>query len=176
MIIANKERLQLPTHRNVEKDTHEYIALMNSKIEFLKLARLCTSSPYLGWIDAGSSKMISDPDSSYAKLAELQLKGGLGVLIPGCYQRPAEIKWLMNNVWWSYLGTFFVCESCTVEQFYRYSVQSLVKFFIKGIVVWEVNIWVDISQDHPSLFTWYAADHNDSFTNIPIEYHNTSGQ
>ena len=175
MIVANKELLHLPPHRSMEKDTHEYIALMNAKIEFLKLAQEYTTKSYVAWIDAGSSKMISTPDVSYPRLQNLQHKDGLGVFIPGCYQRSVDLPGLMHNVWWNYLGTFLVCERSAINKFYQYSIQSLVKFFTNSTVIWEVNVWIDIHQTHGDVFTWYAADHNDSFTMIP-EQHRTMDQ
>lgn len=168
MIMENKEILQLPQQRSVTKDTYEYMALMNSKIEFIKLAATFTKSQYIGWIDAGSSKMITDPSTSYHNLRTLKLEEGLGVVIPGCYQREVELNGLLNNVWWNYLGTFFICEGRSVEKFYHYSVQALVNFFTKGYIVWEVNVWIEIARRHPGIYTWYFADHNDSFTIIPL--------
>ena len=152
MIMANTEHLHLPDHRSEDKDTHAYMALMNSKIEFLRLAQAYTTSPYLAWIDAGSSKMISDV-SSYQRLKTLHVKPGLGVVIPGCYQNPRAFEALFNDVWWNYLGTFFICEQVVVGKFYQYSIQALVRFFSKARLAWEVNVWIDICQKYPEIFT-----------------------
>lgn len=170
IIMANKNGLSLPEHRSVSKDTYEYMALMHSKIELIKLAQDHTLAAYVAWIDAGSSKMICDPEMSYHRLRNLRLQPGLKVLIPGCYQRNPTFDQLLANVWWNYLGTFFVCERSAIEAFYQYSMQALFKFCASAYVVWEVNVWIDINKQHPEIFTWYASDHNDSFTHIPPQY------
>lgn len=170
MIMENKNLLKLPIHRNEQKDTHEYMALMNAKIEIVKLAQEYTDSPYLAWIDAGSSKMIYKPDISYEKLKKLNIKSGLDIIIPGCYLYDLKFDNLLNGVWWHYLGTFFACERHIIDTFYQYSMNSIVKFLTKSVAIWEVNVWIDICHQYPNLFKWYVADHNDSFTVIPSEY------
>ena len=54
--------IYLPCERSEEKDTHEYMALMNSKPEFLYRALLMIDTKYIAWIDAGVAKMFKNKD------------------------------------------------------------------------------------------------------------------
>jgi hypothetical protein len=59
-ILKLRDSLSLPANRNMEKDTIEYMALMNSKIELVAKSLSFCTTPYISWIDAGISKMFND--------------------------------------------------------------------------------------------------------------------
>ena len=170
MIVKNAEHIKLPGSRNLEKDTHEYIALMNTKVEFMYRASLLNTSEYLAWIDAGCSKMFKEPTESISRLVQCELKDISKILIPGCYMRYCNFNELQNNVWWIFLGTFFICNKNFILEFYNLSLQALVRFLIKNIMVWEVNVWIDIMNTHSSTFEWYYSNHDDGFTKFPAQF------
>lgn len=174
LIIYNKimltDQLQLPGYRNIDKDTKEYMALMNNKIEFIKYTKDIVKTRYVTWIDAGITKMFKNRDNCFNKLKNLNIEKLTNILQPGCYERNLTFEQLNNNVWWCFLGCFFICNVNVIEDFYEKSLISIDKFMSKNKITWEVNIWIDISQNNPKLFTKYYADHNDSLTEIPNEY------
>src|SRR5258708_12268244 len=70
-IINKKDTLTLPNNRCHEKDTCEYMALMNSKIEFIKYTLPLIDTPYIAWIDAGISKIFKNINKSYTILSTI---------------------------------------------------------------------------------------------------------
>src|SRR3972149_2280438 len=117
LIIQHRDSLQLPFNRNNEKDTFEYMALMNSKIEFLSQAIPLVHTPYVAWIDAGISKMLFDKENSFDRLKNANVIGVNKILIPGCYTRNILSEDLCKSVWWVFLGTFFICKTVFVVEF-----------------------------------------------------------
>jgi hypothetical protein len=77
---------------------------------------------------------------------------------------------LQNNVWWIFIGTFFICNRNFILEFYNLSLQSMVRFLTRGYMVWEVNVWIDIMNHHPTTFEWYYSSHDDGFTKFPAQF------
>lgn len=171
-IINSKNMLNLPSRRNQAKDTYEYIALMNTKIEFLLHAmnEVSPNISYIAWIDAGITKLFVNRDKCLSRLLKLQILNLDTVLFPGCYRRYIPFEQLCNDVYWIFLGTFFICNRSYISTFYHLSFSSIAKFFRKRCISWEVNTWIDILNENPQIFRWYYADHNDCLTNFPPEY------
>lgn len=173
MIVANKKYIKCPTDGNPTKNTHEYAALQNSKIEFLYRSCSLIDTEYIAWIDAGVTKLFKNKSECLDRLLNLKIKNVKSVLIPGCYERAnISMEDLCSRVFWVFAGTFFIVNSDYVETFYSLTLQSLARFFLAGYTVWEVNSWIDIQKYHPEVFVWYKADHNDLLTIIPIQYRN----
>jgi hypothetical protein len=166
LILTNKSSLKLPPIRNQEKDTHEYIALMNTKTEFLHRAQTLSQTDYLAWIDAGVSKMFKHKEESFTRLTNLKLTKLQTILMPGCYHYHLDFDQLCNNVWWVYLGTFFICKKSHINDFHTQCLQLITKFINKNHITWEVNIWVLLD----NTINWYYSDHNDGLTILPPEY------
>jgi hypothetical protein len=170
MIMANKNFLSLPLTRNPEKDTYEYMALMNTKVEFLYRATHLTDRDYIAWLDAGASKMFLTKEISFSRLETTKITNINNILIPGCYIRYIDFHDLCRSVWWLFLGTFLICKRSFVSTFYNRSLQSLCKFIANKFILWEVNIWADILYQYPDTFEWYYSGHTDEFTIFPSKY------
>jgi hypothetical protein len=173
LIIYNKimnKNGSLPLDRNHEKDTFEYLALMNTKIEFLYKASIVTDTEYIAWVDAGINKHFTNPDISFEKLEKLQIKNVETTLMPGCYKRQISFIDLCMNIWWVYSGTFFISNKKYVKKFYELSKETVEKFISAGYITWEVNIWVDIHSKDPKSINWYYGSHDDTLINIPTIY------
>jgi len=168
-IIQSKDQLILPENRNKEKDTCEYMALMNSKTEFLLKSLSLIETEYIGWIDAGIAKIFST-SNIFDNISEYKIKDlNEKILIPGAYQRTLSFDDLTRNVWWVFLGGFFILNKQTVQKFYDLSNKTIDKFLKEKRMVWEVNIWVDIMLEN-NIFEWYKADHNDTIIDIPSKF------
>jgi hypothetical protein len=170
LIIANKPHLHLPEYRSPDKDTHEYMALMNTKVEFLYRAMPLIQTEYVAWIDAGVSKMIGEKDASFERLLKLNLNQIPTVLNPGCYLRDLTFDDLCSRVWWIFIGTFFIVKRSFVPTFYNQSLQTVGLFLINKRITWEVNLWVQLMKMHPQTFIWYYALHDDTLTKLPGMY------
>jgi len=171
-----RENPELPINRNLEKDTLKYIALMNSKIEFIKKALPFVNTPYIAWIDAGIAKIFKS-EKTLSKLENLKIVDLENILIPGAYKRNLQFSELFQNIFWVFLGGFFICNKNIVLKFYDLSISSINKFLSFHKISWEVNVWIDIYNNNDKFFEWYKADHNDSIIEIPecfrFEYENS---
>lgn len=168
-IIGARERLALPQYRTAQKDTLEYMALMNTKVEFLKLAQAHADTEYIAWVDAGIAKML-DPTVDFARLKNSELFGIETVLIPGCYQRKFNFDELCSGVKWVYAGSFLVAHRSFVDTFYEQSQAALKVYMDANRMAWEVNVWCTLDQMYPGTFVWYAADHDCTITKFPGMY------
>jgi hypothetical protein len=91
------------------------------------------------------------------------------ILMPGAYKMMPSFAQLHQQVYWVFLGTFFICPIDYTQIFYQLSLQSLNKFLTMKKITWEVNIWIDIFQSY-NIFHWYEANHDDRLiSNIPLE-------
>ncbi|CAH6418386.1 Hypothetical protein HVR_LOCUS126 [uncultured virus] len=176
MIIENKKYIKLPTHRTPAKDNHEYLALMNTKIEFLYRAKSLITTKYAAWIDAGCSKLFKEKEKSFDRLVKANIKNIDKLLIPGCCVRNIPLDQLCNNVHWVFIGTFFIINSDYISEFYNLSLQSTARFLLAGYISWEVNTWVDIVNTKPDIYKWYYSGHDDKFTEFPEIYLQESSQ
>lgn len=167
MLISNSHNLQLPHLRSQGKDTHEYLSLMNSKVELMMRAKQFTDSEYLAWLDIGCNKHFKDSTACFSRLNNYIGNLKNKVIIPGCYLRPLSFEDLTRQVYWIFLGTYFLCHRNFIENFYNKSLVSLLKFACKGYLIWEVNVWIDIMQHNPHFFYWYLANHDETYTNLP---------
>lgn len=168
-IIKQKNKLTLPSMRNIEKDTCEYMALVNSKFEFLLKSISLIETPYIAWIDAGISKILSNPEDMFNSISKYNIENLDTILIPGAYQKDISFKDLQTNIYWIFLGGFFICAKDIINKFY-FSLEETIKKFIQyNSIVWEVNVWVELSKTM-KIFEWYKADHNDTMFIIPEKY------
>jgi hypothetical protein len=154
----------LPEIRNNNKDTKEFLALMNSKIEFiLNASRLCTDDTFI-WIDFGILKIIHNIDNFINKLKLINEKRLDKIIIPGCWGKGYSFSF--NTVNWRFCGGVLIIPKSHIESFYNYS-----KIILKNEynipnfkLTWETNIWNLIEQIYykNDEIQWYSADHNDS--------------
>jgi len=164
----------LPENRNEEKDTLSFLTLMNCKPVFLLEATSLTTNKYIAWVDAAIAKHFPDKALFARKLRDFVLGGFTNIVVPGSNNDNApDFSSLTDSISWRYLGTFFICHTDIIREFYDLCEESLEKFLLMGKLVWEVNVWNDVNVTKP-IFTWYAANHNESLLNIPKECIQTS--
>ncbi|HSW76386.1 MAG TPA: WlaTC/HtrL family glycosyltransferase [Candidatus Saccharimonadales bacterium] len=166
-IMDLQSSLQLPYQRNPQKDTCQYMALMNSKVEFLHLACHVVKTDYIGWIDCGIGKIFKD-NTTFEKLANYQITHLNQILIPGCYDiRHISYNDLIQHIYWVFCGGFFILPIHFCHDFYQLCYKYVKSCLSKNMIFWEVNLWILIYQDYPHLFCKYVGDHNDSIISIP---------
>ncbi len=151
----------LPAHRNPAKDTQDFLALMNTKIEMVWRAAPFVQTTQIAWIDAGILKIVKD--KARVARAFVDHKSVLWpqkIALPGCWTR--RIVDLYQAVSWRFCGGFFVLPTSLVALFYEKATRLLEDWIAAGHLAWEVNVWADLEEKNPTLFAWWAADHNES--------------
>lgn len=162
------EIIHMPSERNEKKDTMEYMALMNSKIEFVYQAMQWNpfATDYFAWIDFSISYILKHPQDTLHRLKEPVFPPiGEHIVFPGC---PAQyentpIGHLFHRICWLFLGGFFYGHKIAIEHFYELSVQEFARFLeTYHTLVWEVNFWAYLYLEKEWRPNIYEADHDDS--------------
>lgn len=148
------ENVELPIHRNLEKDTLEYFCIQLRKLYFLKEATQYTTDPFLAWIDFGAFHMFRDIEKCSQLLKDISLSEFPcdKILAPGCWDSGA---YGLDSVCWRFCGTFLLGHRDLFEGAYKRQTELVYSQFPK--LSWEVNYWSQMDD----LFHVYRADHND---------------
>ena len=160
--IGMKYDRDLPSHRSPEKDTKEFLSLMNTKIEFLKCAAEHSTDDTLLWIDFGIFKILKKPEECIATLRELSTLSFRSIVIPGC-KSPSVCS--CDSVNWRFCGGFLIMPRIHLHTFYGHSKNVLSSFCDdrQYKLTWEVNIWSVIEQcTNRENIHWYYAGHEDT--------------
>lgn len=162
--------LQLPPSRNKQKDTLEYMMLMNSKAELLTLAKEHVTTDYMAYIDSGISKIFKEKENTLSRLKTLAVHSIPLVLFPGCHPiGPVEpFPYLWNGIHWMLSGGFFVVATSRADEFYSIHRSALQRYLDMGCITWEVNVWASFANTLKDRIVWYKGLHTDEMiTNIP---------
>lgn len=157
-----KAAAHLPKQRNPQKDTAEFMALMNTKVEMMWLAAPSLAIGdirHLAWIDAGIMKIVADSKKASAAFAAQPLTAwpARSVAVPGCWRACAPSS---DAICWRFCGGFLVVPVGILGAFYRAVDAVLEKWLRAGHLAWEVNIWAALECEEAAWFTWWGADHN----------------
>jgi len=153
---SSRGELALPAVRNADKDTADYMLLMNSKIDFLSCVE--THTPQLGWIDFGIAKIFSNPQWAFSRL--LARKVTDKVKIPGGHNLNPKLN--SDMISWIALGGYLEGPVFKIREFCDLARTRLNNYLAQGRIVWEVNVWAHILQEYPEKFNHYHADHNNT--------------
>jgi hypothetical protein len=164
IVAFSQTEAKLPEYRNKEKDTLEFLQLMNAKTEFLHRAKNLIKARVYIWFDFGILKIISDKArfiESMTNINEHAIENK--VVIPGCISRESIN---FNNLFvypiWRFCGGIIIINESMVDIFHELHLKELEKCKQLGLLTWEVNIWASIEHSNPDIFNWYKADHNDT--------------
>lgn len=145
----------LPNDREPTKDTISYFALMNSKLDFIKIARTWYPSERYTWIDASIFKLFKNKEAArtminYQALSEttdlITSPSGSDIIQELVIEKPN----------WRFLGSIITIPDNKLEEFYDACQYVLVDIMQNGRIVWEVNIWAEVERRRPDLFWTYA--------------------
>jgi hypothetical protein len=168
--LCMKPGLHLPERRSHTKDTQEYMALMNTKLEFIQkaLPHLVSDIKTVAWIDCGIARVFQNKDNVKKQLEAIsKYPWNLSkMLTPGCWPL---VPVSSIHVHWRFAGGFFLIPVSKVEFMVRLSkaqIQILVN--MKKTMLWEVNVWAMIEEKTPQFFHWYKANHDDTILNVPM--------
>ena len=158
----------LPNGVNKDKDTKEFLSLMNTKIEFIKNAMNHCEDETFVWVDFGILKIIKDKETVLDTLKKVNNMTFDKVIIPGCWTY-GIIAFSVERIYWRFCGGFFVIPRNQVLQFYEQCKSVLYDFCTmpQYKLTWEVNVWTIVDYYHKHDIQWYHANHNDTIiTNI----------
>jgi hypothetical protein len=176
-VCSNVEGLNLPFTDNKNKDTKEYMILMNSKIEIIHdaITENAFNTEYFAWIDFSIAKIFSRTNyiTILNELNNTKYSGEI-LAIPGCCKKLSNEREL-NSICWRFCGGFFFGDKKSLEDFYYKYIDLFPKFVLKyKMIVWEVNFWAWLECNSSWTPNWYVADHNDSIIEIPYSFTATS--
>ena len=158
---------KIPAHRNHEKDTFEYITLMNAKAELV--SRVAQENPFgtpqFAWADFCLFHIFQNTFVNQRKLELLcnaTLKSEHSLVIPGCWDKQMTVS--QNNIHWRFCGGFYMGTQAACIRFYDLH-KAYLPIAFDGCT-WEVNYWAFIEM-RQSPMSWFKADHNDSMIDVP---------
>jgi len=169
----------LPCQRNQNKDTVEYMILINSKTEFMAdcIDRNPWDSTHFAWIDFSISFVFHEKDKTLILLHSLAKRTfpSSCFIIPGCWDKfnNEYISHITESIFWRFCGGFFLGDATSVLQFHQLYILHFPYFINKyNKLVWEVNFWAWLeSIDCDWNPSWYKGDHNDSILFVPPEFY-----
>ena len=169
----------LPSQRDENKDTVEYMILINSKTEFMAdcIDRNPWDSTHFAWIDFSISYVFHEKDKTLVLLRSLAKRTFQPecFIIPGCWGKfnNEYISHITDTIFWRFCGGFFLGDAASVLQFHQLYILHFPYFFNKyNKLVWEVNFWAWLeSIDCDWNPSWYIGDHNDSIIYVPPEFY-----
>lgn len=174
IVYERDDSLELPKSRNEEKDTHDFMILMNQKIDFLEKAISINpwKTSYFSWIDFNISHIFKNTKETfkYINFCAKQIYDKSFICIPGCWEKDYLSKDIFDKIHWRFCGGYLLGDNKSLLYFnelYRQHYKYFLDKYKKNI--WEVNFWVWLENKFKDLnIIWYKSDHNDSIiTNLP---------
>ncbi len=170
-LLSGSSEASLPPHRNVMKDTADYLCLMNSKNELVERAsQQFPSFSHYAWIDANIFKVCEEPMTARRQLQRIsEQRGGDQIIIPmGQYpaMRP-EYGLTTALVWWRFLGGLWICPRALLDLFNQAFAAVIEECAAAGKLTWEVNAYARVEMQHLEWFAGFLAEHNQSMLDIP---------
>jgi hypothetical protein len=170
------EPLILPNTRNAEKDTREYIILMNAKTEYLKMAIDANlwSSTHFAWIDFNIYHIFQGREQYVHEFLTAMTKRTMApyfLTLPGCWGKEhVHEEFLMNDICWRFCGGFFIGSGDRVLEFHKCYQDYFADFLLsKKKLIWEVNFWAYLELRHGLSVIWYPGDHNERILEISVK-------
>lgn len=166
--------LSLPVIHSAEKDTKEFMILMNSKIECIKRAIDMNpfQSTHYAWIDFSIYHVFKESETTTAYLKSLSNRKLQDcIILPGCWGKSYQYEQVWNAIHWRFCGGFFIGDIQSLlhfEKLYRAHYTTILQKYNK--LLWEVNIWTILEQEYGWNPEWFHGDHNDSIVRIPEQY------
>jgi len=163
---CTNNNLELPNNRNEKKDNVEYLALMNSKIEYVNdaIKKNIWNTEYFSWFDFSMSYLFNNLDDTLDKMEKIQhiKTGGSFIYIPGCWNKLNNTHFILNSIHWRFCGTFFIGDKKSLSDFFEIYIEYFPRFLEEHKkLIWEVNFWSWLEKEMLFQPVWYSSDHND---------------
>jgi hypothetical protein len=161
-----------PKTGNPDKDTLEYMFVQCNKTEWMRLA--IEMNPYISkgpkelynnfvWIDFGIWHMIRDDQvftDSCMNISQTQMEGvRIASGDPNYINNPECYKTIL----WFFLGSIFGGDRDSLLKFADLVKNKCIQTIQEhGTIMWEINVWLLVYKDNPTLFKCYRASHDAS--------------
>ena len=150
--------LKLPEYRNIEKDTEDYLKLMNNKIFFVEEASKVNifNTEVFAWIDFRIFHIITDNELITKKLQDISVKKYNSNIVEfaGNLQNKNIV---LDKINWRFLGGYFLIGRDKIDILIEKTKNILL---ILSTLTWEVNIWAILEYINIFEFGWYLGNHN----------------
>lgn len=162
----------LPLERNVNKDTFEFMVLMNAKTEFTNYVTYINpfKTTHFAWIDFSICHILKDTETTLKYLTEYtcnSLQKNI-FIIPGCWQKQSSDRNFVDRIVWRFCGGLFLGDVESVRDFHNRTVIEFPKFINQyGKVTWETNFWAWLEATTDWSPQWFCAGHDDSMLLLP---------
>ena len=178
--IIKKLNPVLPINKTDNKDTINFLILMNAKSEFVYNASLINpfNTEHFAWIDFNIFHVINNIEHATSKLKLFgfnKLKPTM-MLFP-CSLTPEITNTLLDYVkrfvLWRFCGGFFIGDKISIKNMHNLMLLNLPTFIQnngENIITWEVNMWAWLEINHNWQIDCYYANHDNTILDIPKEY------
>jgi len=175
--VASEIPIELPNTRTMEKDTTNYLLLMNAKVEYVKRAIEANpfQSTHFAWVDFNIFHIFTEKQQYATYLFQTLSKRVMMnrfLTLPGCWGKDKVCdNSLENNICWRFCGGFFIGSLDRMNDFYQeYKTHFETFLRERRKLVWEVNFWAYLELHHGFSVVWYLGDHNTSILEFDSEY------
>ena len=168
--------VELPSSRNMEKDTLEHMVYMHSRPEIMEdaISENPWESTHFAWIDFNAPKLFRNKSDSLEKLKEIGEYPfpQTGAYFAGCWPKldAGGVKGIATNIHWRFCGAFYLADAKTHLSFAELYRAKFPEFLREtaNVFSWEVNYWAWLEYKFPESWapTWYRGDHNDQMLNL----------
>ena len=170
--ICQLDNIEFPAVRRPAKDTLKYMALINSKLEMMQLAKQMLTAEYYTWIDSSIGKVFNHKDSAKARIEQQAVAENTTKIVSpaGWTQHNTNPDFLeLNSPDWCMLGGYLVIPANLMSEFYQQSLHNLETCINAGRIVWEVNLWSQCYRQKPEMFHVFYnnGQHDDSMIQRP---------
>ena len=150
-----KQTLALPENRNVKKDRQEYFALMNSKLDFIRMAANITPAENYIWIDCAIFKLYDHKDQAQALLRMWnQITPTEQIISPAGWE-VVHGALVVDNPNWRFLGSILSIPETQFDKFLECCQNVLHAHMQQNQITWEINYWAQVEHLHPDWFNLY---------------------
>lgn len=171
--LCSDSHLTLPNNRKLNKDTANYMKIMNSKIEFVSDAinKNPWNSNVFAWIDFSIAYIFRNHQATLEKIKKLSIAKYVDTFFafPGCWTNIMHPDACADNISWRFSGSFFIGDKESILNFHKTYQNFLPEFFARyGKLMWEVNIWAWFEATNKFAPLWYMGNHNDTILDVPL--------
>lgn len=158
---------------NPKKDTLEYMMVQCQKLEWVNIAislRPSITTEYV-WIDFGAFHMF-DGKIDVFQLELYKMRSRImasssadnRVKFAHCWspERPFPLHLIYTDINWTFAGSVFGGKRNSILKLATIMREKCFQILReKNSIMWEINVWVLIYQEHRELFTLYPSDHTE---------------
>lgn len=165
----------LPSGRNLEKDTLEYMVYMHSRPEIIEdaISENPWDSTHFAWIDFNAPRLFSKKSESFERLKEIAAHPfpETASYFAGCWPKMDNVATVATSIHWRFCGAFYLADIKSHLSFAETYREKFPAFLQEsgGVFTWEVNYWAWLEYKYGGDSwkpTWYKGDHNDHMLNI----------